>query len=528
MKNTKFTKIFVFVIALALLIGTAIGIAASANEAPEILGVNVKYGADLRFMIAVDANVGTDKVITVNIYDKAPAEGVTPVNSVTAEYTDTSDTNLGVANAYVATSGYGISAIAMGQSFYITAVCDGVESEAVEYSAVKYFLERLYADGIINATEGDDLVRKEHYQNAIAYGSTAQKVVGDTKTNVADYCYVGANGGNVLVDGVSVGSYAILVKGDSFSLAPATALASGNIALWKDAAGNSHRGAETVAAAESTVYSYTALPMLTFEGMNGVTPTVKTNTSLSSASQVFTTFGDDYTGYNKVFKIYNGVLEKNMPTASIVDEKLVINSDDGSDYIKIYPTYTEAGYNHSTFEADLTFDCNTGNVGFDLLMSDNSTAVRFSVFTYDMSTGVFKMNATNISGGTGNTVTTTLATTGDNAHTLNLKVDHYKLENDILVAFWLNGTLTYIIDSRLATDETTGNIDSKNTDGVLLSGTRYYPYNGTAAGKEAVKTDFSQFSLNPNSNFSGSISFDNVIFTQTVTNEAPEYNTTLK
>ena len=217
-----------------------------------------------------------------------------------------------------------------------------------------------------------------------------------------------------------------------------------------------------------------------------------------------------------------------MPTASIVDEKLVVTSDDGSDYIKIYPTYTESGYNHTTFEADITFNCNTGNIGFDLLMSDNSTAVRFSTFTYNMSTGVFKMNATNASGGSGNTVTTTLATTGDNAHTLNLKVDHYKLDGDILVAFWLNGTLSYIIDTRLVTDETTSNIDSKNTDGVLLSGTRYYPCNNNTAGKEAVKTDFSQFSLNPNSNFSGSIAFDNIIFTQTVTNEAPDYNTTLK
>jgi hypothetical protein len=275
------------------------------------------------------------------------------------------------------------------------------------------------------------------------------------------------------------------------------------------------------------MYGYTLIPMLTFDGMNNVTPNVKTNTSVSSASQVFTTFGDDYAAYNKVFKLYTGSLEKKMPVATIANEKLVVTSDDGSDYIKIYPTYTEAGYNHTTFEADITFNC-TGNVGFDLLQSDNSTAVRFNIFTYNMSNGYFKMQATNTSGGNGNTVDAYLDTTGDKAHTLNLKVDHYKLDGDILVAFWLNGTLKYIIDSRLATNETTGNIDSKNTDGVLLSGTRYYTYSVNTAGKEAAKTDFGQICLNTNSNFSGSISFDNIMFTQTVTTEAPDYNTTLK
>ena len=533
MKNRKTAKLLIMVLSLALLIGSAVGIAASAeNAAPEIISQNVEYSGTLNFKFAISAeNLGADKTVTVNIYDKNPDEdGAVLLDSTTAAYEDVSDTNLGVQYAYVATSKAAISALNYGTEYYAQAVCDDVAGEAVKYSAVEYFLTRLYREGEV-VTD----IQREHYENVLAYGSTTQKITGDTGTNVADYRYVAAKGGNIVVGGNTLGSSAILVKDTAFTIQPTEAVASGYVAIWKDAAGVSYQPGKEMTASASTTFTSTLIPMLTFDGMDGVTPNVKTNTSVSSASQVFTTFGDDYAVYNNIFKIYNGVLEKNMPTASIVDGKLAVTSDDGSDYIKIYPTTTESGYNHSVFEADLTFNC-SGNIGFDLLQSDNSTAVRFSNFTYNMSTGYFKMNATNTSGGTGSTVDIYLPTTGDNAHTLNLKVDHYKVNydtesgtyKDIVVAFYFNGTLKYIIDSRLATDETASNIDSKNTDGVLLSGTRYYPYSNSTAGKEAVKTDFSQFSLNPNSNFSGTISFDNISFIQNVFEGEPDYNTTLK
>ncbi len=515
------------ILSLALLIGSAVGIAVSAEDAaPEIISQNVEYGGTLNFKFAIDAeNLGADKTVTVNIYDKNPAENDDAVllDTTTAVYEDVSGTNLGIANAYVATSKAAISALDYGTEYYAQAECDGVKGNVVKYSAVEYFLTRLYREG---ETVTD--IQREHYENVLAYGSTTQKVTGDAKTNVADYSYIAAKGGNIVVGSNTLGSSAILVKDTAFTIQPAEAVASGYVAMWKDSAGVSYQSGAEMTVSASTTFTSTLIPMLTFDGMDGVTVNVPVNNTTTSASQVFTTFGADYAVYNNIFKIYNGVLTKNMPTASIADGKLAVTSDDGSDYIKIFPTTTEAGYNHSVFEADLTFNCNTGNIGFDLLQSDNSTAVRFSNFTYNMSTGYFKMNATNTSGGTGSTVDITLPTTGDNAHTLNLKVDHYNLGNDILVAFYFNGTLKYIIDSRLATDETTGNIDTKNTDEVLLSGTRYYPYSGTAAGKEAVKTDFGQFSLNTNSSFSGTISFDNISFIQNVFEGEPDYNTTKK
>ena len=141
----KKTKIFVLALALALLVCSVIGIAVSANEdatSPEIIGKNLRYGENLKFRIAVDGDsLGTDKTVTVNFYDADPKTGVAPIDTATATYTDTSDKskyNLDANSAYIAVSNYGISAIAYGQTFYITAECDGVVSEVLEYSGLYY------------------------------------------------------------------------------------------------------------------------------------------------------------------------------------------------------------------------------------------------------------------------------------------------------------------------------------------------------------------------------------------------------
>ena len=67
----KKTKIILLVTAIALLLGAIIGIAASATEPapkPEIIGKNIRYGADLKFRIAVDGDtLGAGKTVTVNM-----------------------------------------------------------------------------------------------------------------------------------------------------------------------------------------------------------------------------------------------------------------------------------------------------------------------------------------------------------------------------------------------------------------------------------------------------------------------------
>lgn len=526
MKNTKFTKIAILILSVALLVGAAFAVSTSATESPseeEILSdmkVNLKYGDMLYFLCLVDAeNLGADADVSFTLYKDADCTDMAA--TVKAERLEEGNEKLGnsgyTAAYYADFASFGVSATFMGVDYYVVATNNTSETsgDPVKCSVVKYLLERLYED---NPTD----IQREHYENTIAYGSTAQKVTKDEKTNVADYCYVGATGGEVLVDGVSVGSSAILTKGATVTLKTTEALPSGNIALWKDAAGNSYKGAEKITVSSSGIYGYTALPMLTFDGMNDATVTI------SSSSSSFTTFGDEYAAYNKAFRIYNGTSTKNPPASSIVNEKLVINSDDGSDYIRFFPTYTEEGYNHVTFEADLTIN-GTGSM-YPVLYESNASSKVFAMKTlsYNASTGVFKFNPTNASGSSGSTIQTTLPTEGENAHTVNLKIDLYDLDGDVLILFYLNGTLSYICDSRLVTDaNVTSNFNYTNTDGVPMSA-YYGTYNINAEGKETPFTQFSVLNINTDGGFSGTISIDNVMFMQTKTNEIPDVNTTRK
>lgn len=524
----KNTKILVFVLSLALLLSAAIAVSANTEAAaPEIMAKNVIYGADIRFQFAIDAtDLGADKEIIVKIYDADPAGNANLLDSAVAVYdADVTDTNLGVQSAYIVErTKAAISATSFGQEFWAVAECDGVAGDAVKYSAVEYFLERLYADAAKITP-----LQKEHYENAIAYGSTAQKVTGDTKTNVADYLYVGAKGGEVFIDGKSVGEGAIVLKGDKFSLKPASALTAGYAPLWKDPTGITIKGTSEITASASGIYNYTLIRLLTFDGMENRALEVFANTNTTWTSQRFISVGE---GYDKIFRAWNGAITngaatKEYPTAEIKDGKIWINSTDGSDYLEIHPTYTEEGYNLSTFEADITF-LSSGNFTTDLRTKIGGTAIRFQNFVYDMSKGYFKWNATNGSGGTGSTIDIYLPTEGENAHTLNLKIEWYTDGTEILNAYYFNGKLVYIIASELCNDETSGNIDGTNTDGVKCSGTRYYSYNVNNAGKEAPVTDFSVFHMLFNSAAKGSIGFDNISFTQVKVNEKPDINITLK
>ena len=213
MKNTKYFRFVVLALSIAILMGSAIGIATSAESAensPKILGKNIEYSDTLKFMVAVDPDSvgGAEKTVTFSVYEGDPANGKILGKPVTAEYKDTSETNLGVANAYVATSVYGVSPLAYGENYYLVVECDGVKT-TTQYSAIEYFLERLYGDNIVNAKEEADLYQKGIYENAIAYGSYVQKYAayeGKFRgTNIEKYKYITVDGGTA--NGVDSGVF---------------------------------------------------------------------------------------------------------------------------------------------------------------------------------------------------------------------------------------------------------------------------------------------------------------------------------
>ena len=557
MKNVKFTKFFVLVMALTLLIGSAVGVAISANETvtPEILGVNIKYGADLRFMVAVDAaELGTEADVTVNIYDKVPAEGVEPVNSVAAEYTNTSDTNLGVDNAYVATSGYGISAIAMGQSFYITAEANGVESEAVEYSAVKYFLERLYADGIINATEGMDLVRKEHYENAIAYGSTAQKVVGDEKTNVADYIYVMAQDGTV-----NGSTGAVAVKGDALNFTYTGTEDVSGLAYWLDPNGDK----SSVASVSGT---YTPkFAHFTFNELSANT-TVTTNSSTNWVASTFADGDADVSKYTKLLytKKPSGYETSRTHEVTANDGKLTYSAITGGTYFALENrNNVESNANYTNFESEVTialgegrtfavstvdFQINTSNMLYRMYMqynsSEGSIEVWFQRNKYATCTYIDSSGTERIGYDTSH-VKAWVAKAGDTSATFDLRFESYyiadnnldnnedanynqALDRDSVFVVTINNTPLYILDSRGVDKSKTPTYAEaaafKNSDEVYVC---QHGYTSTSATDATVRAGLFKFiSFNPNSGNVCDISFDNIIFESKAVETVPTFNIT--
>ena len=219
MKNRKYSKIIVLALSLALLVGAKLCVAANAESTPEILAKNIEYGDTLKFMIAVDpATVGGEgTTVTFSVYEGNPDDNGRLLGTpAVAEYQNTSATNLGVDYAYVATASCGVSPLAYGENYYLVAECDGAKS-VVQYSVVEYFLERLYVDGIAKATEGEELLQKSIYENAIAYGSSVQKYAAfEGKFNgtiVEDYRYVSVEGGTA--NGIASGVFA---KGTTVTL----------------------------------------------------------------------------------------------------------------------------------------------------------------------------------------------------------------------------------------------------------------------------------------------------------------------
>jgi len=525
----KNTKILVFVLSLVLLIGAAMSIsAAEETPAPEIMAKNVVYGADIRFQFAIDATeLGADKTVTVKIYDADPAGEANLLDTTTAVYdADVTDTNLGVQAAYIVErTNAAISAVAFGEEFWAVAECDGVQGKAIKYSAVEYFLERLYADGMINATEGTDLVRKEHYENAIAYGSTAQKVTGDTKTNVADFIYVMAEDGTV-----NGAAGTVALKGDALTFAYNGTEDASGLAYWLDPNGDK--------AATATV-SGTYTPRFADFTFNDLSNNAVITPSTSSGfKRVTWADGDkDVTKYTNL--LFNEIPSTGRSQSySIVDGALNYTTTGGTRFA--FGNGNQAG-NHTVFETDVTItvpEGSTRTIGMQFYKTSVSTALYQMTFTYNAQKGRieswFKRNNayTGVTYQDTTHLVTQVAEEGDTTARFTLKVESYYIAatDDTTMVWSINDTPVWILDSRGVDRTSAPSSDDQvrayqNTDGVYVckyafiedSGTDYTPRAGV----------FTSVMFNPNSSNDCSMTFDNIIFS-TDTADAPTYNTTAK
>ena len=238
MKNRKTAKLLVLILSLALLIGSAVGIAVSAEGAktPEIISKNVYYGGNNHIMYAVDASTVNEGPVTLYFYDDADKAAAL----AETEWTYTADApvteNIGGEDksVYVFNT-LGIAPTEFTKNFYAVAVdSTDAKSAVVRYSLLEYYLDMLYRNDIKSATSGEGAAMKAVFENEIASAASIQDLLfnyNDTDTDdlpyvADDYCYA------AIVDGATIdGAYSsgIYTPGSKITLTSTD----GSVATWQ-------------------------------------------------------------------------------------------------------------------------------------------------------------------------------------------------------------------------------------------------------------------------------------------------------
>lgn len=238
MKNRKTAKLLVLILSLALLIGSAVGIAVSAEGAktPEIISKNVYYGGNNHIMYAVDASTVNEGPVTLYFYDDADKAA----SLAETEWTYTADAPVtekigGEDKSVYVFNTLGIAPTEFTKNFYAVAVdSTDAKSAVVRYSLLEYYLDMLYRNDIKSATSGEGAAMKAVFENEIASAASIQDLLfnyNDTDTDdlpyVADDYYYAA-----IVDGATIdGAYSsgIYTPGSKITLTSTD----GSVATWQ-------------------------------------------------------------------------------------------------------------------------------------------------------------------------------------------------------------------------------------------------------------------------------------------------------
>jgi len=197
----KFTKLFVLALSLALLVGAAIGISAGAvtSDSYEIEAINVIYKDQIFVAIAVDAPVEDAEKIEVG-YSFNGNDYVAEYLGNIAVWEKQGDDTL-----YPVFVTVGIPAKDMGEDVIAEAHAKGASAgNTKNVSVASYLYQRLYKDGVIAATEGEELDKRGFYLATLDYIAYAQKVLYNNenptlpaRTLVTDYVAVYADNATV-------------------------------------------------------------------------------------------------------------------------------------------------------------------------------------------------------------------------------------------------------------------------------------------------------------------------------------------
>ena len=215
-------KILTLALAAALIIGTAIGISASAEvTAPEIISQNVEYGGNYALLYAVKADTVVGNSVSIAVYDNANCTGKAVFTDAIEAKAENTESVHGIP-CYVFTTN-GIAAKDMDVQYYVKVTADNGET-VKRYSVAEYLYERLYKNGVAYSTDAGDVKRAELYNTILLYGKQAQDVLfnlndkteDDRTTFVTDMKYVYVEDAVATFDGKY--SSAILSKGSALTL----------------------------------------------------------------------------------------------------------------------------------------------------------------------------------------------------------------------------------------------------------------------------------------------------------------------
>ncbi len=177
----KRTTLITLIVALALLVGSAIGIGVSAegDGALDLYAMNVSYGDNVFVIIAVDTDVANAENVEVSY--TLGGESYTATLWEGKTYTEG-----GVEYPLFFTRG--IAPKDCGLEIVAEAHTKGADYTAKTYSVsvAKYLYNLLYAQGKAEATEGEALEEKEFYESALSYIAGAEKVLHNQKVDASE------------------------------------------------------------------------------------------------------------------------------------------------------------------------------------------------------------------------------------------------------------------------------------------------------------------------------------------------------
>ncbi len=179
-------KIITLAIAAAMLLCLALGFASSAETAaPEVVAKNVKVDGNFCLMFAVDPDTVAGDDVTLKIYAETPAEGVSPIYTITKAKTDVTliclDADSQIDDPAIVFETAGVSAKDIADQWYYTVESAGAVSDVATYSVREYAFERLYGDNKIAAEDDYGMKQRSFYLSILRVGSNAQNLLVNTK-----------------------------------------------------------------------------------------------------------------------------------------------------------------------------------------------------------------------------------------------------------------------------------------------------------------------------------------------------------